>query len=188
MAASWLNQRDAVDAEYSLLTACCALSQAAYAKDTTECLYRLNDELKEIPHNIHTVLLAENFVRPYVRAYNIDRNEVYIAFRGTTPDFKSLRPSLNAVSMPNDFEGNFQAGYLKQAGEFKLEPYLHLLSHNTNVRLVFTGHSLGGAIAAIVTALMVSHLRMNSDMKKRVRCVTFGAPHMCDLKCSQYIN
>jgi len=63
-----------------------------------------------------------------------------------------------------------------------LAPFCHLLKKFPKLKLVFTGHSFGGVIAAIVTINMLADKR-TSDCKDRIRCISFGAPFLAHDAC-----
>jgi hypothetical protein len=61
------------------------------------------------------------------------------------------------------------------------DPYRLLAPLNSCERVIFTGHSLGGAIAAIAFAMYRSWCKGDNDRKDNAMLVTFGAPRIGDV-------
>lgn len=122
-----------------------------------------------------------------------DMNTVVLAVRGSST-LADWTVNLNAApSSPVgllDDEGNLcHAGFLSVARKM-LDPIAarlrHLLAENpdrSHCSLLITGHSAGGAVAALLyahmlsnTAAVVSPLKQLANCFKRIHCVTWGAP------------
>jgi hypothetical protein len=91
-----------------------------------------------------------------------------VAFRGTTSDFGDILRDLRAVPWYDKDLGWCHSGFLKGAREIYplLRPALH------SGPLWLTGHSLGGALATLVAAMMVR------DGIPLTGLVTFGCPRV----------
>mmetsp|Transcript_2319 Transcript_2319/g.7397 ORF Transcript_2319/g.7397 Transcript_2319/m.7397 type:complete len:1251 (-) Transcript_2319:103-3855(-) len=101
---------------------------------------------------------------------------LYLAVRGTV-DWKNWGTNLTAVAAleVEAHVGQVHAGFLSLAERL---PLVELISeHSQGRRIVLCGHSLGGAVAALGTCLLLS--RVCSD-EGRVQCYTFGAPLFAD--------
>ena len=61
------------------------------------------------------------------------------------------------------------------------DPYRQMASLNSCDHVIFTGHSLGGAIAAIAFAMYRSWCQGDNDRKDNSMLVTFGAPRIGDI-------
>ncbi len=146
----------------------------------------LNKQSKYLHHGVVDLLYATGSPRKYLIAFKPNTKEVYVAFRGTE-NLKSLLPSMKVFGMPNHFQGRFHGGFKDQADEISLEPFYYFLDKYPDIKLIFTGHSLGGAIAAVVTSNMLVD-GQTDDRRRRISCVAFGAPVLCDKECSIYLN
>ena len=71
---------------------------------------------------------------------------------------------------PNGVQGLIHAGFLDQ---FRVSKDAVVNSVQSSTHVIFTGHSLGGAVASICS-LYIKALFPN----KRVECVTFGSPRV----------
>ncbi|KAF2144332.1 uncharacterized protein K452DRAFT_223435 [Aplosporella prunicola CBS 121167] len=129
-----------------------------------------------------------------------DMNTIVFAIRGsqTFMDWAvNFRP---APSSPKDFlddPGNMvHAGFLYVARKMvapvaaRLRTLLSENPHRSTCSLLITGHSAGGAVAALLYAHMLSttvqsELTRLTDFFKRVHCVTFGAPPVTLLPLSK---
>jgi pimeloyl-ACP methyl ester carboxylesterase len=118
---------------------------------------------------------------------------IFIAFRGTET-LDDLATDLKMVNHPK-FGGAFHAGFFKRADVFMgsdQNPMKGLLS--LNKRIIFCGHSLGGAVAHMVLLRYLLENNWNLDEKSQGQysnsliSVAFGAPHICDKKGAQNIN
>jgi hypothetical protein len=101
----------------------------------------------------------------------IDDRGVYravVAFRGTECDFEDILRDLRAVPWWDWQLGPCHAGFLK--GARAMWPLIVDTVMAQGLEVALTGHSLGGALAAITGALMAA------NGKRPAALVTFGAP------------
>lgn len=146
----------------------------------------LNKQLQNMSHGIEHLQLATESKVPYLIAYKPHTNEFYIAFRGTE-SLQTFLPSLLCVGVPNDFQGRVHAGYAQDARLIPLTPFTRLLNPDSTCKLIFTGHSLGGAIAAMVTCNILFD-EQSIRQHERISCIAFGAPFFADEECAAYLN
>ncbi|KAF2736203.1 alpha/beta-hydrolase [Polyplosphaeria fusca] len=120
-----------------------------------------------------------------------DLNVIVFAVRGSQTFMDWAVNFRQAPSSPDGFlddEGNLcHAGFLQVARKMlkpvsdRLKTLLEENPGRSNASLLITGHSAGGAVAALLFAHMLSS-RVTSELNyltgffKRVHCVTFGAP------------
>ena len=110
-------------------------------------------------------------------------NTIFVCFRGTYSVKSGLSYlKLSSIS-PKNICDNSNDGYL--LGVFKIiseifytiEESINYLSkhflNTNNIKIVTTGHSLGGGAASIFSYLWVKHLK-----KSKIACITFGSPRV----------
>ncbi len=94
-------------------------------------------------------------------------------------------------SVKNLITGRFHAGFLSRASAFPAEK---ILSDDRfkDCDVVVCGHSLGGAVATIVTILLSLDLerrrKAGADDRRSVLCVTFGAPFVGDEELKDFCD
>ena len=86
----------------------------------------------------------------------------------------------------NSTNGKFHSGFYNRAKKFPLQKFLTEKQYEGR-NLIFCGHSLGGAVAAVVTifALQAVKRREGFGDKRTIRCFTFGAPLIGDVDLKQ---
>ncbi|KAF7897789.1 uncharacterized protein EAF01_008755 [Botrytis porri] len=123
-----------------------------------------------------------------------DRDVIVFAIRGTTHSFTDW--AVNVKTKPTSPEGFLDdpgnlchSGFLGAAKDFiqpiaaRLRNLLQENPNRTQCSLLITGHSAGGAIAALLYSHMLStspearsELNVLTGYFKRIHCITFGAP------------
>ncbi|CAF3410856.1 unnamed protein product, partial [Rotaria sp. Silwood2] len=138
-------------------------------------------------HGITEISVAEECLHRYAVACKPDAKEIYVVFKGTD-GWRDVFTDLNVFGRPNCFEGRFHDGFYSCAKLIPLAPFLELLSRCSNYSVIFTGHSLGGAVANIVAIRMLTDMRLPKDHFDKIHCITFGAPQVCDEAGSKYVS
>lgn len=173
---------------HRVLTALC-LSRAVYQRSSAEVAAELNSS--PIPHGLESVELCQRpseEVHPYALAVCPSRRELWVALRGTTPLVAEVLADLQAFARPTEFEGRFHYGFDARAQAFPLATLLNLLDQYPDYALILTGHSLGGAVAHVVTLRLLLHVHSQTALHARVQCISFGAPLVCDEAASAYVS
>ncbi|CAK9881404.1 unnamed protein product [Sphagnum jensenii] len=115
---------------------------------------------------------------------------IFIAFRGTT----TLEDVATNLKLANHsrFGGAFHSGFFKRTDVFvkpDCNPMLGLFS--LQKRIIFCGHSLGGAVAHMVLFRLLVENNWNpndEEFPNSLISIAFGAPHVCDRDAAQIIN
>ncbi|GJP30388.1 hypothetical protein CLOM_g1027 [Closterium sp. NIES-68] len=115
---------------------------------------------------------------------------VVIACRGTADvwdvvqDLKYFPRSVQGV----ESEGTAHTGFVERAERVPLQPFLDLLA--AGHCLVFTGHSLGGAVASLLALRFVEAAERQGLCAHggRVQCITFGSPLFASPDLADVIN
>eukprot|EP01031_Cornospumella_fuschlensis_P026568 gene26568-32109_t len=118
------------------------------------------------------------------QAYNIVFFDDYIivGFRGTN-DVKDWCTNCNPIP-GNLFDGKIHGGFLQRAKSIPLDEILELAR---NKKLIFTGHSLGGAIAKICTLLCFYKTTDTPNVLQNIFCITFGAPYVGTAEVKDFV-
>ncbi|XP_078618697.1 uncharacterized protein LOC144886122 [Branchiostoma floridae x Branchiostoma japonicum] len=86
--------------------------------------------------------------------------------------------------------GKGHAGFLKLASCFPVDPilrkYVYGKDDDNCVRIVVCGHSIGGAVAHIVTLNMLADLKRCSRDTEKVLSIAIGAPYFGDREMREY--
>ena len=97
-----------------------------------------------------------------------NENEIIVAIRGTA-DFQDVKSDIDIHHTNDNLLGEVHEGFYEQMK--KLEPTIVSALENVSStkKIYITGHSLGGAIAKLLT------LRLSLSLRS-ISCVTFGEP------------
>ena len=111
----------------------------------------------------------------FLVAQDTDNKEVYIAFKGT--DLNQAADLITNIKIciesAESVEGEFHDGYCKRAENFPLSTILKSKSLSDK-NFIFCGHSLGGAVSAIVH--LTAFQQIATPGKRWCFNITFGAP------------
>jgi hypothetical protein len=114
-----------------------------------------------------------------------DAQNVVVSFRGTSESSDTLTNLNAAAQLVDGFKGKVHSGY-KKALDDVLHPLTdHVRKHafGAEKQLWVTGHSLGGALAALYAA----HLNCTQDLKVW-QVVTFGQPAIGDKEFCKFYS
>jgi hypothetical protein len=112
-------------------------------------------------------------------------NAIFIAFRGTSSPKSGMSYSKITSVLPfntcdtNKTNNGYLLGVFKIVGEifYTITECIHFLSNDflktKNIKLITTGHSLGGGMAQIFSYLWIKLHALNT-----ICCVTFGGPRV----------
>lgn len=169
------------------------LSAVVYSENPRQELEKLNATFG-LPETARYQFLEEDSLRK--QGFEIGRKQVLlvvrslakdhmiIACRGTT-GFVDALTDLNMMQRSLTLGvGSAHAGFLDRAKSIPLKYLRHQLIQGN--KIVLTGHSLGGAVASLLT------LRLLQSAPKfcheQVQCYTFGCPFFADSKLAKHIN
>lgn len=161
------------------------LCRAVYAANDLEIYNYLMESLHD--HNFRKILRSRHGRSHFVIAEEIDKDRVYIAFRGSHSN-KDWHDNLHAYQEfafkgMKGMQGKVHSGFLTRAMDFPIQKILndsYILSKN----IIFCGHSLGGAVATLAAIMTMIELKAqpntNDNGCRWVKCITFGAPMVGD--------
>jgi hypothetical protein len=108
----------------------------------------------------------------------------FVAFRGTT-DLNDVLVDATMFPVPTfgHLRGSVHLGFRNRAAMLEATCLREWLSPSRSDRVIFTGHSLGGAAAIIAcnNARQLPEIDLTTlEAHGRLRCITFGAPAVAD--------
>ncbi|KAJ1959982.1 hypothetical protein GGI12_004046 [Dipsacomyces acuminosporus] len=134
----------------------------------------------------------DNIVFPstgYV-AHNDNAKEIIVSFRGSTVLFDWLANAMfETISWPQSVPGSrvhhgFHDAYYSAAKEIK-ENVARLLAQHPDYSIVVTGHSLGGAQAAICAADIAA---THPEWLSKLKLYTYGQPRTGNAKFANWLS
>ena len=141
---------------------------------------KIDDENSNDPNSLEVKYMVSEC------EYEIEKEKVIIvAFRGSqTRDDYLIDLKLNGKV--NELEGRFHSGMFQRSVQIPIDYFIDKLKKN--YKIVFTGHSLGAAVAALVCIRVLFDNRVKSDWKKNILCIGFGTPAFADTKFKDYVK
>tara|TARA_A100001011_G_C14216885_1_gene802461 strand:+ start:254 stop:1015 length:762 start_codon:yes stop_codon:yes gene_type:complete len=131
---------------------------------------------------VEKYLKEQNFKFKKIKYFEVENAQGYgisfptytmLAFRGTEPgSFKDILADIKAWPADSETEGNVHAGFKGEVD--KLWPSITKWIKNKDDKFIITGHSLGAAMATIVTSRLVEL------GYKDVVLYTYGSPRVGD--------
>ncbi len=111
--------------------------------------------------------------------FAVNRSHIFIAFRGTD-DSRSANLKMNENGPPNlEYGTRVHKGWWRVAQKaWRKDLWPLVKKHLGNRKILVTGHSMGGAVAAYVVKQMQKDRGSKKTLKEstKLRLVTYGAP------------
>ncbi len=120
----------------------------------------------------------------YLICKDDDRKLIVVAFRGTH-SMQDILIDVTCTASIHDQQGLCHSGFFKRASLIPLDYLLHKATEG--YKIVCCGHSLGGSVAAIVTARLLCDNRLD-DSCKPFHCIAFAAPLLADANFKRFIE
>ncbi|GLJ10124.1 hypothetical protein SUGI_0122560 [Cryptomeria japonica] len=168
------------------------LSAVAYSRNPQEELSILDGELG-LPKTAKYQFFAEEELRNegfgsskqvLLVVKSLACGHMIVACRGTT-GFLDALTDLNMMQRSMSLGvGAAHAGFLDRAKSIPLKYFRRLLIRGENV--VLTGHSLGGAVASLLTLRLLEITPRWCH--EQLQCYTFGCPFFADSALAKHIN
>ncbi|RNA30136.1 lipase, partial [Brachionus plicatilis] len=106
---------------------------------------------------------------------------LFIAFRGTQ-NLSDFLTDVNCISQVNEMlSGKFHSGIYSRSELINLKYFVQKI--NDGYKIVFTGHSLGAAVASMTAIKLTS--RIHEEKAKNVFFIGFGSPLFADKTFSE---
>ncbi|XP_078618266.1 uncharacterized protein LOC144885927 [Branchiostoma floridae x Branchiostoma japonicum] len=170
---------------------CC---QAIYQDGPEKVVQFLNKPENLCLHNFGEVCVSRHGRLTYMLAETDDKDELFIAFRGTQ-SYEDILSDLSiwqgsGTKRESSMGGKCHAGFLQLASCFPVDPilrkYVYGKDDDNCARIVVCGHSMGGAVAHIVTLNMLADLKRCSRDTEKVLSIAVGAPYFGDREMRDY--
>jgi hypothetical protein len=158
-------------------------------------MIKINKRINEINYTTHPTNLSSenvqyisictsNYSGIYVVANKL-MDTIFVCFRGTYSVKSGLSysklSSIKPQTVCKDSDDGYLLGVFKIIAEvfYTIEESINYLSQHflkkTTIKIITTGHSLGGAAACIFSYLWINHEK-NKHFK--IGCITFGSPRV----------
>lgn len=112
---------------------------------------------------------------PDAKAVLVENNtSIFLCFRGTQMDDKIDIVTDFKIISEKQFGGKIHKGFYDRAKSVDILS-IYLLAKSKGKRLIFCGHSLGGAVATLST-LIVLFSEYYNEKDVDVYCISFGSP------------
>ncbi|CAM6089048.1 unnamed protein product [Calypogeia fissa] len=116
---------------------------------------------------------------------------IMVACRGTF-SLSDIVADIKVAKRPVPFaaQGRAQIGFVERAVDMPIDLFVSLL--RAGEKLIFTGHSLGGAVTSLAALRVLEALgsvpRHSSIAQEQVRCITFATAPFANLELAAYVN
>jgi hypothetical protein len=169
---------------YKTLFQCTIISEIVYEEDPNKALE--SDQYKYLNHGIRSFCVSKTIddkenkdstldVKYMICDCSDDRQKrLIIGFRGTS-SFQDFLVDINLIGKINECEGRFHSGIYKRSKKIPIKHFIEKLK-NEKYEIIFTGHSLGAAIASLVTVQVLTHKAVLEGLEKKVQFIGFGSP------------
>jgi Ran GTPase-activating protein (RanGAP) involved in mRNA processing and transport len=154
------------------------LAHARYALQLSQDIYNLED------FEIFNPLVSVG-IKDSQHGFVVIQDTLYIVHKGSSNEQDWGKDLREFKTVSNPFPGKIHSGFYQQALTKTWSHINNFLSSGEestrqNRRVVFCGHSNGGAVAAIQCLLFLLDADVLPKFKEQVICVSFGTPLFCD--------
>ncbi|RCN33808.1 triacylglycerol lipase [Ancylostoma caninum] len=162
------------------------VTAAAYAEDPNPCLRQHNASL------VYRITLPCDYIKDECWGYVAMRDGwIIVAFRGTRTKIQLITELIESMSEP---KRKLRAGgsvqhyfYVALEAVWKQMNAVirKLRATYPNYSIMFTGHSLGGALASLASTI---YAHRNPILKDRIHLITFGQPRVGNFEYAETHN
>jgi hypothetical protein len=176
---------------------CSLISRLIYEDDPSNALQ--SHQYSHLNHGIKSLCVSKtiddkesnnisNFDVKYMIcdcSKNENQKRLIIGFLGTS-SLQDFLVDLDLIGQINNCERSFHSGIYKRSKKIPVRHFIEKLI-NENYEIILTGHSLGAAIASLVTVEVLTH-RAVEDYTKKVQFIGFGSPVLGSSKFKSFIE
>ena len=181
---------------FEILFQCSIISEIIYEKDPEATLK--SDQFKRLNHGINSLCVSETFEDKIETSLDVkymicdcskdNKKRLIIGFRGTS-SWQDFLVDLNLIGNIEGCAGRFHSGIYKRSKKIPIEHFIDkLINENENYEIMFTGHSLGAAIASLVTVRVLTHKAVFELHSKKIKFIGFGSPLVACANFKKFIE
>jgi hypothetical protein len=170
-------------------------SNIVYQEDPIK--YLKESWLKSVDHQIEEICFSRKYENnlkyfnnlneiSYLTIKDSKKKKLFICFRGTQ-NISDLLVDVKLNSKISNVNGRFHSGFYYRAQNVPTGHFVDKL-FNEGYELIFTGHSLGAAIAAMITIDILYMLDMTSEYAKKILFIGYGSPSVADIYFKNDVN
>ena len=115
----------------------------------------------------------------------VSSKRLYVSFRGSD-SISDILGDAKIYPVINEYSGRFHSGFFKRAENVPIDYFIKKLIDGNE--LVFTGHSLGAAVGAMVTINLLYLPDMTHKYSNKIYFVGYGCPSIADIYFKKDIN
>jgi hypothetical protein len=167
---------------FESLFQCSLISQLIYEDDPSKALQ--SHQYSHLNHGIKSLCVSKtiddkesNLDVKYMLcdcSKNENQKRLIIGFRGTS-SLQDFLVDLDLIGRINKCVGSFHSGIYKRSKKIPIKHFIEKLI-NEEYEIIFTGHSLGAAIASLVTVQVLTQKAVLAGFEKKVQFIGFGSP------------
>ena len=170
---------------FHILFQCSIISEIIYEPNPIDILNK-NKDYKYFNHGINSMCIShtvddikESTIGLEVKYMICDcstneKKRLIVGFRGTK-SFEDFLVDLKLYAEINNCQGRFHSGIYRRSEMIPIEHFVKKLVEE-KYQNIFTGHSLGAAIAALVTVKVILQRALDKEDINNILFIGFGAP------------
>lgn len=176
---------------YKLLMASNLLCRCVYQENPRKCLH--TDEYIEYNHKIEELAISlETSLESRYLISNDDESELLIVgVRGssTLKDFARDGQISKEEIKHKRIKGSVHKGFWLRCNEIPIDYFVDKIVDD-GFKVIFTGHSLGAAVAALLTmrVLFDEKIYKHKKLHRKIICIGFGSPAFGDDRLKQCLR
>ena len=182
---------------FDILFQCSIISEIIYEQNPRDVLYNHSD-YKYFNHGIKSMCISQTVddiegstVGLEVKYMICDcstakQKRLIIGFRGTH-SFQDFLIDLKFFGEVNNCQGRFHSGIYRRSETIPIEHFLKKIVEE-DYQIVFTGHSLGAAVGALVTVKVLLQRALDPKDIDNILFIGFGAPLIACDTFKQFID
>jgi hypothetical protein len=170
---------------FQILFQCSIISDVIYESNPIEVLNK-NKDFRYFNHGINSVCISqtEDDIKETTIGLEVkymicdcstnEKKRLIVGFRGTK-SFEDFLVDLKLLGEINNCQGRFHSGIYRRSEMIPIEHFVKKLIEE-KYQIIFTGHSLGAAIGALVAVKVLLQRALDQEDIDNILFIGFGAP------------